>query len=98
MTRTRGLLGWSLTGLLLSGSALSGSASAQLNNGSTGVDGAFAPTGNFVVDLNSMGTYDASNWAVVFNFTTVTIPSGVTVTFTTTGRGRRWFGCARVMW
>jgi hypothetical protein len=42
------------------------------NSGSTGADGAFSPTVNTVLDLPPSG---------VFNFTTVNIPSGVTVTF-----------------
>jgi len=48
--------------------------SAQtFSSGSTGVDGAFAPTVNTTVALPPDG---------VFNYTTVTIPAGVTVTFT----------------
>lgn len=42
------------------------------NSGSTGADGAFSPTVNTVMQLPPSG---------VFNFTTVNIPSGVTVTF-----------------
>lgn len=42
------------------------------NSGSTGADGAFNPTVNTVVQLPDSG---------VFNFTTVNIPAGVTVTF-----------------
>lgn len=48
---------------------------ADFNSGSTGADGAFAPPSSpntYVVPANSSGVY---------NFTTVTIPSGVTVTF-----------------
>ena len=48
--------------------------SAQaFSSGSTGADGAFAPTANTTVTLPPSG---------VFNFTTVNIPPGVTVTFT----------------
>ena len=42
------------------------------DSGSTGADGAFSPTVNTVLDLPPSG---------VFNFTTVNIPTGVTVTF-----------------
>lgn len=87
MTPTRTPLAWALAMLLGTGAA-----QAQLNNGSTGADGPFAPQANFVMDLNSMGTYDASKWAVILNFTTVTIPAGVTVTFL-----NHWSG-APVVW
>ena len=47
--------------------------SAQtFSSGSTGADGVFAPTASTTVPLPPSG---------VFNFTTVTIPAGVTVTF-----------------
>lgn len=61
---------------------------------SDGSDGAFEPSANITVDLglaadgswddpgSGNGIYDAEQWAVVFKFTSVTIPSGVTVTFT----------------
>lgn len=42
------------------------------DSGSTGADGAFSPTVNTTLELPPSG---------VFNFTTVSIPSGVTVTF-----------------
>lgn len=42
------------------------------SSGSTGADGAFAPTANTTLTLPPNG---------VFNFTTVNVPSGVTVTF-----------------
>lgn len=45
---------------------------AAFNSGSTGADGEFAPTTNTALQLPESG---------VFNFTTVNIPSGVTVTF-----------------
>ncbi|MCC5806718.1 MAG: hypothetical protein JJU00_10365 [Opitutales bacterium] len=60
---------------------------------SDGSDGAFEPTGNVVIDLSEAvtgswdtpgtgtGVYDPEQWAVVFKFTSVNIPSGVTVTF-----------------
>jgi len=50
------------------------SAFAQtFNSGSTGADGAFSPTSNTTLALPPDG---------VFNFTTIDIPAGVTVTFT----------------
>jgi hypothetical protein len=52
----------------------SGSALAQtFNSGSTGADGAFNPTTSTMLALPPSG---------VFNFTTINIPAGVTVTFT----------------
>lgn len=45
----------------------------NFSSGSTGADGAFAPTTNQTVAVPESG---------VFNFTTVNIPTGVTVTFT----------------
>ena len=47
--------------------------SQTFNSGSTGTDGVFSPTANVTLALSADG---------VFNFTTVNIPSGVTVTFT----------------
>ncbi len=48
-------------------------AAQTFSSGSTGLDGPFAPTANTTLALPLNG---------VFNFTTVTIPAGVTVTFT----------------
>src|SRR5216684_6580175 len=45
----------------------------NFSSGSTGVDGAFAPTTSQSIAVPASGT---------FNFTTVNIPSGVTITFT----------------
>lgn len=62
-------------------------ARADFVSGSTGADGAFSPIINTTVDLSQAGTgagtgvYDAAHWAIVFNYTGVTVPSGVTVTF-----------------
>ena len=42
------------------------------DSGSTGVDGAFNPTADIELQLSPSG---------IFNFTTVNIPAGVTVTF-----------------
>ena len=61
--------------------------------GADGSDGAFVPTANIQVDLSQAvtaawntsgsgkGVYDAGKWAVVFKYSSVNIPSGVTVTF-----------------
>ena len=48
-------------------------AAQTFNSGSTGADGPFSPASNTTLALPPTG---------VFNFTTITIPSGVTVTFT----------------
>ncbi len=54
-------------------SSTTGPAMAQtFSSGSTGADGAFSPTSNTTLMLPANG---------VFNFTTVNIPAGVTVTF-----------------
>jgi hypothetical protein len=56
------------------------SAFAQFSSGSNGKDGAYAPTvsGNFdPTDFHGPGVPNN-----VFNFTTITIPAGVTITFT----------------
>lgn len=45
----------------------------SFNSGSTGADGAFAPTTNQSIAVPDSG---------VFNFTTINIPAGVTITFT----------------
>ncbi len=69
-------------------------ASGQLTIPSDGSDGAFNPTANTTVDLSQAitgtwnqpgtgaGVYDPSKWAVVFKYSEVNIPSGVTVSFT----------------
>jgi len=78
---------WSLYALMVS-LALASSALAQIDVGSDGSDGAFEPVTNTVVDLSLAGTgpgsgvYDATEWAVIFNYTSVDIPAGVTVSFT----------------
>ena len=48
-------------------------AAQTFNSGSTGADGPFSPASNTTLALPPSG---------VFNFTTITIPSGITVTFT----------------
>lgn len=59
--------------LLLGGLTRPVQAAGTFSSGSTGADGAFAPTANVTLQVPDSG---------VFNFTTVTIPSNVTVTFT----------------
>ena len=46
---------------------------AQFSSGSSGSDGPLAPTANTVLQIPTNG---------IFNFTTINIPAGVTVTFT----------------
>ncbi|MBL7650044.1 MAG: hypothetical protein JNK74_28060 [Candidatus Hydrogenedentes bacterium] len=74
---------------------LAGAAQAQLViPGNNGQDGAFAPNTNVQVDLSlavtgewdttnstGQGVYDPEQWAVIFRYTSVNIPSNVTVTF-----------------
>lgn len=62
--------------LIVSLTLLSTPAGGQLNtfnSGSTGADGVFAPTTSQTIQLPESG---------VFNFTTINIPSGVTITYT----------------
>jgi hypothetical protein len=82
---------------VIAGLALSvGAARASIIVSSDGSDGAFSPAANVEIDLSKAvngtwnasnaanagkGIYDASKWAVVFKYTNVTIPAGVTVTF-----------------
>jgi hypothetical protein len=68
-------------------------ANAQLTIPSDGSDGAFAPVADIEVDLGlaadatwdtpgtGNGVYDGDKWAVVFKYTSVSIPAGVTVSF-----------------
>lgn len=91
--RTRSLCNLS-AGLLLIG-LISSPTLAQFNSGSDGSDGAFNPTGSVSIDLSQAttatwdtpspqpgkGVYDAAKWAVVFKYSTINIPAGVTVTF-----------------
>ena len=78
---------WSLYALMVS-LALASGAQAQIDVGSDDTDGAFEPVANTVVDLSLSGTgpgsgvYDSVEWAVIFNYTSVNIPAGVTVSFT----------------
>lgn len=64
-------------------------------NWNAGTDGAFAPTSNVEIDLAQAptanwdtassqpgkGVYDPEKWAVVFKYSSINIPAGVTVTF-----------------
>ncbi|MCA1604610.1 MAG: hypothetical protein LC775_03825, partial [Acidobacteria bacterium] len=59
--------------LLLAGAAFPTHAQNNFNSGSTGADGAFAPATNQTLQVPASG---------VFNFTTMDIPAGVTVSFT----------------
>lgn len=73
--------------------SLSAAAYGQLTIPSDGSDGAFSPSANLTVDLSlapaaawdqpgtGTGVYDPVQWAVVFKYTEVNIPSGVTVRF-----------------
>src|SRR2546422_11215635 len=63
-----GIVGLSVTVLLAWGARVG---AQTFSSGSTGADGAFAPTANTTVTLPPSG---------VFNYTTVTIPAGVIVT------------------
>ncbi len=68
-------------------------AHAQLSIPSDGSDGAFNPTTNIEINLglattalwnspgSGNGVYDPDKWAVVFKYSSVNIPAGVTVTF-----------------
>lgn len=75
---------------------LSSPARSSINVPSDGSDGAFAPTGDTVVDLTQAitgswnsnnasnagkGIYDPAKWAIVFKYTSVNIPAGVRVSF-----------------
>lgn len=82
-------------GLLLAVASCITTAQAQIvipaNN--LGTDGVFNPTSNITIPLgaattgnwedagNGNGIYDAEKWAVVYKFSSVNIPSGVTVRF-----------------
>lgn len=59
--------------LLVIAFSLPAKAQGAFQSGSTGADGAFNPTTNQTIAVPESG---------IFNFTTITIPSGITVTFT----------------
>lgn len=89
-----------LLGLSLACIAIS-AAEAQLNSGSDGSDGVFHPQTDICVDLSKAhagcwytaspvsgeGVYDADKWAVVYKYSSVTIPAGVTITFSNHPKG-----------
>ena len=62
-----------LIAIFLMMAAMSSAGAAGFSSGSSGVDGAFSPTSDTTVQLPASG---------VLNYTTVNIPSGVTVRFT----------------
>jgi len=62
----------SLLAPLASQTTTAQSTSTSFSSGSTGADGAFAPTASQQVQLPDSG---------IFNFTTVTVPAGVAITF-----------------
>jgi len=82
------------TSLLL---ALALPAAAAINIPSDGSDGALSPVADLVIDLSQAvpgtwsdnntgadigkGIYDATQWAIVFEYSSVNIPPGVTVSF-----------------
>ena len=76
--------------------ALAGMSAAGINIPSDGSDGGLHVTSNTVIDLSlavtgdwdddnsahaGVGIYDSNKWAVVFNYTNVTIAAGQTVSF-----------------
>lgn len=75
-------------------SVLPGVAGASINAQSDSSDGFFNPQADTTVDLSlaptalwttpgsGNGVYDSTKWAVVFKYSEVDIPTGVTVTFT----------------
>jgi len=62
-----------MAAILLAGRAVPTRAQNNFNSGSTGADGAFSPTGNQTLQVPPSG---------VFNFTTINVPAGATITFT----------------
>lgn len=67
--------------------ALLASPAGAFDSGSDGSDGAFEPVVSTTVDLSlagtgpGYGTYDPDLWVVVFNYTDISIPAGVTIDF-----------------
>jgi hypothetical protein len=67
--------------------ALVPATASAFDSGSDGSDGAFEPGVNTTVDLSlagsgpGSGTYDPDLWVVIFNYTDITIPAGVTIDF-----------------
>lgn len=65
-----------MTGLML---ALAAGASAQFTSTSTGSDGAYAPTGTGTIFFDPAALGLDPSGDNIFNFTTITIPAGLTV-------------------
>src|SRR5215831_17096880 len=63
---------WMCAAFAVAAVSLPGAAQNNFNSGSTGADGAFAPTASQSIVVPASG---------VFNYTTVTIPSNVTITY-----------------
>lgn len=93
--RLRAMRNQALLGLCLA-IACTSATQAALSIPSDGSDGVFAPATSVEIDLGQAttgawdasnaatpgkGRYDASKWACVFKYSSVNIPSGVTVTF-----------------
>jgi hypothetical protein len=71
--RVHDALGGALLGAAILATGAAPVWAQTFSSGSTGADGAFSPSSNTVLTLPASG---------IFNFTTMNIPSGVTVTFT----------------
>lgn len=80
----------------IAAAAITASATGQFDSGSDGSDGPFNPFNlETVIDLSlavtaawdtpspfpGQGVYDPEKWAIVFKYTTINIPPGVTVSF-----------------
>jgi hypothetical protein len=79
-TRMRAFISTLVAALLVALARPDAVTAQTFNSGSTGADGAFAPTADVRLEVPPDG---------VFNFTTVTIPAGVTVSFATSAGMRR---------
>ncbi len=85
--------GW--VAVAVAAAAVASAAGQIIVPGADGSDGVFAPTGDVQIDLSQAptgawdgpnaspgnGVYDPNKWAVVFRYSSVNIPPGVTVTF-----------------
>lgn len=81
------------------------------DSGSDGSDGVFNPLASVQIDLSlaatatwdtpspvpGQGVYDPVQWAVVFKYSSITIPNGVSVSFKNHPSGAPWCGCRRAM-
>lgn len=89
------MIRWSLLSLALVALLCAPSVASITIPGADGSDGVFNPTSNVEIDLGQAataawdtaspvpgkGVYDGQKWAVVFKYSEVNIPAGVTVTF-----------------